>query len=40
LRQSYLFSNEVTQSVNLASTDNALPGDGVTTPKHVGDVLM
>ena len=26
--------------VNLASTNNALFDDGVTAPKHVGDVLM
>jgi hypothetical protein len=25
---------------NLASTDNALPEDGMTAPKHVGDILM
>ena len=24
----------------LASTDNALPEDGVTTPKHIGAILM
>jgi hypothetical protein len=27
-------------TVNLASTNNALPDDGVTAPKHVGAVLM
>jgi hypothetical protein len=27
-------------SVNLAGTNNALPEDGVTAPKHVGAVLM
>jgi hypothetical protein len=27
-------------SVTLASTNNALPYDGVTAPKHVGAVLM
>jgi len=26
-------------TVNLASTKNALPDDGVTAPKHVGAVL-
>jgi hypothetical protein len=28
------------QSVTLASTNNALPEDGVTGPKHVGAILM
>jgi hypothetical protein len=28
------------QSVTLASTDNALPEDGVTAPKHVAANLM
>jgi hypothetical protein len=27
-------------TVTLASTNNALPDDGVTAPKHVGAVLM
>jgi hypothetical protein len=27
-------------TVILASTNNALPDDGVTAPKHVGGVLM
>jgi len=27
-------------TVTLASTNNALPDDGVTAPKHVGVVLM
>jgi hypothetical protein len=27
-------------SVTLASTNNALPDDGVTAPKHVGAILM
>jgi len=27
-------------SINLASTNNALPEDGVTAPKHVGVILM
>ena len=28
------------QTVTLASTNNAPPGDGVTAPRHVGAVLM
>ena len=28
------------QLVTLASTDNVLPEDGVTAPKHVGAILM
>jgi len=27
-------------TVTLACTSNAIPDDGVTAPKHVGDVLM
>jgi hypothetical protein len=27
-------------TLNLASTNNALPDNGVTAPKHVGAVLM
>jgi hypothetical protein len=34
------FANEVTQSVTSASTNIALPEDGVTTPKRVGVILM
>ena len=30
----------VLTSVTLASTDNALPDDGVTAPKHFGAILM
>ena len=28
------------RTVTLANTNNAVPDDGVTTPKHVGGVLM
>jgi len=30
----------VLTTVTLASTNNALPDDGVTAPKHVGAILM
>jgi len=30
----------ISTSVNLASTNNELPEDGVTAPKHVGAILM
>jgi hypothetical protein len=31
---------KIVTTVTLASTNNALPDDGVTAPKHVGAVLM
>ena len=30
----------IRERITRASTSNALPDDGVTAPKHVGDVLM
>jgi hypothetical protein len=30
----------IVRNVTLASTNNALPEDGVTAPKHVGAILM
>jgi len=36
----FFFANKVTQSVTSASTNIALPEDGVTTPKRVGVILM
>jgi hypothetical protein len=33
-------SKERIKSVTLASTDNELPEDGVTAPKHIGAILM
>ena len=34
-----VFQLAILTTVTLASTDNALPDDGVTAPKHVGAVL-
>jgi len=35
-----VFQLAILTTVPLASTNNALPDDGVTAPKHVGAVLM
>jgi len=35
-----VFYLAISTTVTLASTNNALPDDGVTAPKHVGAVLM